>query len=740
MRPRGAALAHPAAHLLEQYATTGCPSDFGADWTPDMWDAAIEYGNHLSAEQPLAAAALVKETLDKVETGDVTLINWNDIKDNPPKRLKISPLAAIPHKSRLFRAILDLSHALTVNGTTHLSVNDFGTSHAVHQAMDQLGQVLPRFIATMANIDPSQGPVLFTKFDIKDGFWRMTVEEGEEWNFVYLLPRLNQDDPIVLVLPKSLQMGWTDSPPFFCTATETARDIATDNIKNGPSTLPPHPFEDLTLPAPWRTHKGVDAITDFAHLLEVYVDDFCVLAQTNNPTILRGLSRTILHAIHDVFPPPEETGHSGGDPISLKKLLAGEGVWAVQKEILGWMFDGISFCISLPAKKITDMIATLHQLRRQPHILYKDLEKLRGRMIHATIGIPDGRPLLAPLNRALVHKRKRIRNNPALISSMRDFASLLREMAKHPTHVKQLVTGPPAFICYCDASKIGVGGVLLPGKAHMPPTVWHVPFPPDIQNQFWSADNPSGTITNSDLELLGIVYTWIILEYLADLHHLHIGVWCDNTPSVGWARKLCSNRSIIAEHLTRVLAIRHRITQSSPLITSSIRGIHNTMADIPSRAFGTGAIARKYAGTPHHFLTQFNSTFPLPQQQSWRLFQPTNKLNSRFFSLLLKRQLTPESWQRLPENGGSIGNIGSASPPTMKWTPCSKMSHESIKPNYSKHTLNGSGQVITVESIVSELKQSRSRSEPLERPSKWLCSTTHATVAPTATSNPSNDK
>jgi hypothetical protein len=35
------------------------------------------------------------------------------------------------------------------------------------------------------------------------------------------------------------------------------------------------------------------------------------------------------------------TRHNGEDPIALKKLLAGDGIWDIQKDILGWVFDGI---------------------------------------------------------------------------------------------------------------------------------------------------------------------------------------------------------------------------------------------------------------------------------------------------------------------------------------------------------------------------------------------------------------
>jgi hypothetical protein len=78
----------------------------------------------------------------------------------------------------------------------------------------------------MAEAGPDD-KVLMAKFDIKDGFWRFNCEEGEEWNFsyVYVLPQA-AGEPAKLVVPSLLQMGWVESPPNFCAASETARDVA----------------------------------------------------------------------------------------------------------------------------------------------------------------------------------------------------------------------------------------------------------------------------------------------------------------------------------------------------------------------------------------------------------------------------------------------------------------------------------------------------------------------------------
>ena len=66
---------------------------------------------------------------------------------------------------------------------------------------------------------------------------------------------------------------------------------------------------------------------------------------------MRHCSRAVLHGIHSVFPPPNVMDHNGADPVSAKKLLKGEGVWAVRKEILGWVMDSSTMCIEPSDKK-----------------------------------------------------------------------------------------------------------------------------------------------------------------------------------------------------------------------------------------------------------------------------------------------------------------------------------------------------------------------------------------------------
>ena len=71
-------------------------------------------------------------------------------------------------------------------------------------------------------------PLLFSKLDIKDEFWRMAVSDEDAWKLCYVLPSLTPVSyiyDIEIMVPNSLQMGWCEIPPFFCYSTETARDV-----------------------------------------------------------------------------------------------------------------------------------------------------------------------------------------------------------------------------------------------------------------------------------------------------------------------------------------------------------------------------------------------------------------------------------------------------------------------------------------------------------------------------------
>ena len=192
----------------------------------------------------------------------------------------------------------------------------------------------------------------------------MIVRDDDAWNFCYAIP--NRDpatprDDTRIVVPNSLQIGPT--PPFFCAASETARDVIQQllNVE-----LPPHPLENFMLPnASDQLPKEALVLAHTMDLIEVFVDDFIRCTDNITHSHLVTFTRAMLHGMYSIFQPLSVTGHKVGDPISEKKLKQLDGLWQHVKEILGWI---LKKGISNPShpKKI---VGTLH---------------------HASMGIPGG--------------------------------------------------------------------------------------------------------------------------------------------------------------------------------------------------------------------------------------------------------------------------------------------------------------------------------------------------------------
>jgi hypothetical protein len=138
--------------------------------------------------------------------------------------------------------------------------------------VDQIGHALQRIIHTFPEAT-EKDKIFMAKFDIKDGFWRMDCYEGEEWNFSYVLPQ-PPGEPIRIVVPTSLQMGWIKSPAFFCAATETGRDIIMQYTNTPISSLPEHKFEHHSLGCPTAAALPHSSEQAQWYLTKVYVDNF----------------------------------------------------------------------------------------------------------------------------------------------------------------------------------------------------------------------------------------------------------------------------------------------------------------------------------------------------------------------------------------------------------------------------------------------------------------------------------
>ena len=730
MWPTGPALTHPAASILDDYSTQGCPVDCGPDWTRDQILAALAYGSHPSAKIPAALQCLIKEAEAKVENGFASIVTWGEIKDNIPQKLKISPVAMIPHKSRAFRGILDLSFHVRALKEKYKSVNETTTKLAVQEAMNQLGSALRRIIAAVADGQQDGRTFMFSKLDIKDGFWRMVVSAADAWNFCYIIPSVDPSatlDDTRIVVPNALQMGWCESPPFFCAASETARDIIASLLNTD---LPPHAFEAKMLPKNFTSLPLAD-LASVITLIEVFVDDFIACTDSMARDTILKITRAMLHGIHSIFPPRDITGHNGGDPISEKKLEKLEGLWQHTKEILGWIINGANYTIQLPPAKVEKMVRTIKAFSKKKKIRLKDFQKIAGSLHHASMGIPGGRGLFTTIWQAMANTHGGwIKLTPQLKATFSDFKWLFQEIANHPINVAQLVPRLPHIKGFTDACKYAAGGVwiipLANGKNRY--VYWSVAFPATVVSQF-----DSDLLSINDLEMAGVFLGWLALEHLLpSLQHAQAGLQCDNSSTVSWTKKFTA-RSFRAGHLLRALTLRQQLCRSAPLLVISIAGLDNDMADVASR-YSSDKKLQHRSPSLHDY---FNSFFP--QTDSWEAFHFPQKLTSLVMSSLLGTRLTLESWRRLPGLAKSTGSTGLVTQKASASTRYSNTPILSSETSSSQLSLRGSGQVTTDAEMKSEFQASLKRFRPSARPSNWLATKAPSTGPQTSTTSPSND-
>jgi hypothetical protein len=401
----------------------------------------------------------------------------------------------------------------------------------------------------------------------------------------------------------------------------------------------------------------------------VFVDDFILAAVENESgTMLIHAARAALHSIHGVFPPPNVSGHKGGkDPVSEKKLAKGDARWAASKEILGFLLNGKTRTVQLTDAKAKAIVAEIIRVLKKKKIPLKRFQKLLGKLQHAAGILPAAKSLFTPLNVCL-------RNDPTWISlpvdgdvrhALLDLKTLIKSLAARPTHVNELGFSNEDYVGYCDASAFGAGGVWFSGRLSITPTVWRVQWPHDITTNVVSDSNPTGTITNSDLEMAGVLIHQMVLEQLVDMRHKRSVIHCDNSPSVSWATRMSARGKspTIAHRLLRGLAMRQRTTHSACPVVIHIPGVENTLADVASRRINEIDSLSPILGpfNPNllpnvTFLTYFAARFPLPQPSCWQIAIPNPELLSNVISTLRGQRLQMQRWTLLP--GLLAGNNG----------------------------------------------------------------------------------
>jgi hypothetical protein len=229
------------------------------------------------------------------------------------------------------------------------------------------GKALERILQALVDANPIHGPVHLLKVDIADGFARIWLNIGDIPKLACSLPAGIGDEPL-LALPLVLPMGWTESPPYFCAATETIADITNKWLINQWK-APPHHLEALasTKPEPGPDDQPATTMLEQScqplpisrpdnrrtcqlplQKVDLFVGDFIGMGQ-GTLSELSNVRRTLLHSLDEVMRPlDKDDGPYRKEPASTKKLKQGDAAWETRKVILGWVIDTVLMTLELP--------------------------------------------------------------------------------------------------------------------------------------------------------------------------------------------------------------------------------------------------------------------------------------------------------------------------------------------------------------------------------------------------------
>jgi hypothetical protein len=399
-----------------------------------------------------------------------------------------------------------------------------------------------------------------------------------------------------------------------------------------------------------------------------------------------------------VFRPNDERdGPSRKEPISISKLEKGDAALHDTKRFLGWDFQGSGKELLMAEHRRDKAIQHLDDLLEKSSANRKDWEKILGQLRSLVPGIPGSQGQFSVLQEAIAKNRQRIKVRGAIRLQLKTFRALL-ESTTRPSSMYELVYGDPVYTGATDAVKAGMGGIWFIGQDAI---LWREPFSQDVQRKLVSTSNPTGTVTNSDLELAATIAQHHILEeagYPTAGESTHN--FCDNTPAVAWQTKGSTSTTKVTADLLRHAALHQRDLGHVQRF-EHLAGERNVMADDASRLWNK---------TDADLLCYFNSNYP--QTKPWRMHHLSPPVLSKLTSLLCRQKWPLESPSSEPRPKKLTGSCGSNSAPLSESTLASSTSE--IQFPSSKFSCNnlGAGKLHPVENP-SQLAMLRTR------PAQW---------------------
>lgn len=150
--------------MLKKFATEGYPTESTYEWNLAELDDAVEMGPPPVSTRDRRSKSLQKGSIGKSGARFLQPDTVENTSETFPDVLKVHPIAAIEHKSRSYRMILNVSKGGRGRHKDRPSLNESTVQEAAPlHSMQQLGKVLPRIIYALATWEEEDGPVLLVK-------------------------------------------------------------------------------------------------------------------------------------------------------------------------------------------------------------------------------------------------------------------------------------------------------------------------------------------------------------------------------------------------------------------------------------------------------------------------------------------------------------------------------------------------------------------------------------------------
>ena len=663
-------LPHPASALLQRLRKAGAPAlQSTKPWTVEELDAAVTRGPHGSTAAH--APFLRGEFADMVEAGQWLIVPYRCVRNLP--NLRLSPTGVVPQRNRRPRPIVDYTFYLVNQFTVGLAPDSLQFGHALLRLLQQLHRA-----------DIRRGRIYISKTDVADAFMRIWIQSSTIPILGAVIPQMDGEEPLV-AFPMILPMGRVDSPRYLCAITETVADLTNQRLAANDLSAVAHRLDTLADSTPADSDTVLPSSASGPHSLpppviqsrgplqkplcavDVFMDDFILLAQLPKRD-LAAARRTLFECIDSVLRPLEPTDNpKQKEPNSVKKLAQGDATWGTRKVVLGWIIDTVQRSIELPPHHILRLHEILSDIpRHQRRTSRKKWQCLLGELRSMILAIPGGRGLFSQLQSVLSYPTNpkpsdRLTLSKAVHDQLDDLRWLAADLTGRPTRWGELVDTDPSFLGAVDASGAGMGGVWLPTDPSLSPLMWRSQFTTDTTERLVSSENLTGTLTNSDLEQMGLVCHPDILAQAYDIRERTICAMSDNTAAISRDQRGSTSVNAPSSYLCRLASLHQRAFRYR-LRSSYIPGPLNVMAD---------ALSRKWELNDSQLSALFNSIYP--QARPWRLCQLRPSMRCTATQALSMKQCDsgfladvslPET--PTPKYGrGSVNNIS--------WSPTSPM-------------------------------------------------------------------